>query len=563
MNLNTMHMFVVILLLVISSIDSTVHSIDNCDLVIVGGTTSALGAILSASKILGTRVCLLEPTDWVGGQVSAELLSAPDYAGYVLRDNATHFTLDVAAINRQLNNRNPLFAKMLDILGDTGKCWVSPWCSIPELFHSKAILPETNNTRIFYNTVIKRVMKDPTGRRIIQIDAIQRVPRQSAERCRFLSEELPDWYSNNDSAWFIKTELSFTNFQFVMDGTSWGEVLVLANASYLQGVMEQFDGDTSGVGNATCGQAFTIDFLEQLRELPEDEPPNPLPEPTGGANYSLGMMTWERIWTYRRVNTSASDSQTVAINDITIQNWADGNDYTRQFFYLSLAETQQQRDTDQWQGGVHLDAIRNAERLAYGYHYWYRQNAPAQYANRTVLIRSPSATGTCHSLAKLPYIRESRRSIGHDNFLMNLTTINGTAQDLHGYIFEDRLCIGVYGVDIHFMRGCSYPKYMHEQYSVLPYYIPLRAMTNRDIDNLMVIGKTMAQSFLVNSAVRLHPVEFSIGQAAGVVGSYAVQNKLQTVAEMLNTAHLTRVQSMVKEFTPTSWTINGTRYPND
>ena len=96
-----MRMFVVILLLVISSIDSTIRLIDNCDLLIVGGSTSALGAILSASKILGTRVCLLEPTDWAGGQVSAELLSAPDYAGYILRDNATHFTLNVAEINRQ------------------------------------------------------------------------------------------------------------------------------------------------------------------------------------------------------------------------------------------------------------------------------------------------------------------------------------------------------------------------------------------------------------------------------------------------------------------------------
>jgi hypothetical protein len=88
-------------------------------------------------------------------------------------------------------------------------------------------------------------------------------------------------------------------------------------------------------------------------------------------------------------------------------------------------------------------------------------------------------------------------------------------------------------------------------------------MTNRDIDNLIPIGKTMAQSFLVNSAVRLHPVEFSIGQAAGVVGSYAVHNKLPNVAEMLKEEHLRRVQSIVKEFTPTSWTIDGKRYPDD
>jgi hypothetical protein len=80
------------------------------------------------------------------------------------------------------------------------------------------------------------------------------------------------------------------------------------------------------------------------------------------------------------------------------------------------------------------------------------------------------------------------------------------------------------------MNSYPYPEYITKYYPVLPYYIPLCAMTNRDIDNLIPIGKTMAQSFLVNSAVRLHPVEFSIGQAAGVVGSYALQNNLQNVS---------------------------------
>jgi hypothetical protein len=34
---------------------------------IIGGTTAALGAIISASKLVNSRVCLVEPTDWVGG----------------------------------------------------------------------------------------------------------------------------------------------------------------------------------------------------------------------------------------------------------------------------------------------------------------------------------------------------------------------------------------------------------------------------------------------------------------------------------------------------------------
>jgi hypothetical protein len=555
-----MFAFILILIITIHSINSAIRTIDDCQLLIVGGTTSAFGAAVSASKLLNTRACLLEPTDWIGGQLTAELLSAPDFAYHTLKEG--NFTLPVGSIDRQLDNQNPLFAQMLAVLGNTGDCWVSPKCSIPSKFHSQAVLPVVNNTRIFYNTVIKRVIKDASGRRIIQIDAIQRTPRPTEERCRFLSEELPDWYSKEDSAWFTKTELSFTNLSFVIEGTSWGEVLALSNASYLIGLMEQFDGDASGIGNSSCGQAFTIDFLEKLQETPVDEPPNPLPEPTGGANYTFGAITWERVWTYRRVYTSAGSGEP-AINDITIQNWGGGNDYRTEFFFLSPSDTQRQRDTDQWQGGVNLDAIQNAERQSYGYHYWYRKKAPANFANRTVLIRSVEESGTCHGLAKMPYLRESRRSIGYQNFVMNVTTITGHALDLHGYIFDDRVCIGCYDVDIHPMAKCSYPSYMHAEHSVLPYYIPLRAMTNRDIDNLVVIGKTMAQSFLVNSATRLHPVEFSIGQAAGVVGTYAVQNNLQNVAEMVKEEHIRRVQSIVKEFTPTSWTINGKRYPDD
>lgn len=122
-----------------------------------------------------------------------------------------------------------------------------------------------------------------------------------------------------------------------------------------------------------------------------------------------------------------------------MQNYC--NDYGMEFIYSSNFETQQQRDTDQWQGGINLHAIENAERLAYAYHYWYREKAPSAWTNRTVLIRSPDMTGTCHHLGKLPFIRESRRSIGDDNFLMNITSITGHARDLHGYIFDEKLFV--------------------------------------------------------------------------------------------------------------------------
>jgi len=71
-----------------------------------------------------------------------------------------------------------------------------------------------------YNTVIKHITKDENGRRIIQINAIQRILLQSTNNsCRFLFEELPDWYSENNSIWFNKTQLSFINLSFLMEST--------------------------------------------------------------------------------------------------------------------------------------------------------------------------------------------------------------------------------------------------------------------------------------------------------------------------------------------------------
>ncbi|CAF1654723.1 unnamed protein product [Didymodactylos carnosus] len=143
---------------------------------------------------------------------------------------------------------------------------------------------------------------------------------------------------------------------------------------------------------------------------------------------------------------------------------------------------------------------------------------------------------------------------------MNITTISGHARDLVGYIFDDRIAIGAYDVDIHSIAKCKYPPYIYQKYDILPFFIPLRSLTNRDIDNLIVVGKSIAQTFLVNAATRLHPIEFSVGQAGGVTAAYAILNEIRTTAELV-AQHSDRIRNMVKIYTPTSWTINGTLYP--
>ena len=48
-----------------------------------------------------------------------------------------------------------------------------------------------------------------------------------------------------------------------------------------------------------------------------------------------------------------------------------------------------------------------------------------------------------------------------------------------------------------------------------PYYVPWRALTHYEAPNLLVAGKGMSQSFYANAVTRLHPSEWSTGNAAG------------------------------------------------
>ena len=49
-----------------------------CDVIIAGGSTAAFAAALSSAHA-GVKTCLIEPTDWVGGQLTASGVPAVDF----------------------------------------------------------------------------------------------------------------------------------------------------------------------------------------------------------------------------------------------------------------------------------------------------------------------------------------------------------------------------------------------------------------------------------------------------------------------------------------------------
>ncbi len=125
-------------------------------------------------------------------------------------------------------------------------------------------------------------------------------------------------YDPTPSTRYNKTILHFSNKNSIfIDATEFGDVLATSGASYLQGIDERYDGDTSGIGDDTCGQAISMDFIEKNHKEDTIEPPDPYsvdhPE-----FYSLDNFTWDRVWTYRRVKAEFNSSD-VEIHDCSLQ----------------------------------------------------------------------------------------------------------------------------------------------------------------------------------------------------------------------------------------------------
>ncbi len=526
----------------------------SCDVIVAGGTTAALAAALTAARE-GAQTCLLEPTDWPGGQMTAGGVPAIDYAWH------RSGTYDVGAVAKLSANLPPEFVRWMEPLGAPGvHCSVSKDCYEPKRLLTDSILPtisRTPNLQVFKSTVVKQVRTDAQSARktITEVLAIRRTARSTVAWGGYdlpLSVDMQDWYSASDSDRYTKELITLTGVggrdPIVIDATELGDVLALSDAPYMQGV-ETSDGATQAASEL-CGQAFVYPFVMRIEgsttsdDLPKVTPDHP-------EFYGFGNYDWNKIWVYRRLKGTGSP----APGQLTVQNWYPGNDYGYQYLLKSKADARTERAD--WRGGVSYAALDAGERHAYGFFRWYRDRAPNDVRGRLSLARDVMGTG--HGFSKFPYVRDTRRSVGADNFVLRLSDLQAGNSTITGKRFIDRVAIGAYAADIHPMDQCEYPSYVYGDHTTLPFYLPLRALTNRDVGNLLVAGKTMAQSFMANSATRLQPIEYSSGIAAGAAAATMTALLIDDTGELIS--RYATVQSRARKHGPIDWTIGSVTYP--
>jgi hypothetical protein len=87
--------------------------------------------------------------------------------------------------------------------------------------------------------------------------------------------------------------------------------------------------------------------------------------------------------------------------------------------------------------------------------------------------------------------------------------------------FADSVGIGAYRIDLH-------PSTAGDNYidlDVWPFQIPLGALIPVRMENLLPAAKNAGVTHVTNGCYRLHPVEWNIGEAAGLLAAMCVQRR--------------------------------------
>ena len=455
-----------------------------------------------------------------------------------------------------------------------GGCTVSAKCFLPSLFvaWADALVATLPNLRVYRNTAVVGVARDAADGRVTGLDAVRRTPTPAHPGGwdRLLSAALRDWYSAADSAFFSKEALTLplTATGVVVEATEFGDVLLLGGLDVEQGAERE-----EAMGNVTeqtCGQATTLCFWTTWGSVAAPSPDPwpagsdggvPIEAPAANATNATHARLWlDHALTWRRsLAANASDTAHAREGDRSLINQAGLNDVDFVYLFQSVTEARATAAAGEYAGGVDLTALALAEARAYASYHALKASftafmPPDAAANFTL---DADAAGTATGLAKMPYLRDSRRAAGgieqrfrlcHDFAAVDspgpgpLGCYNGAAAERAaapaaaaalaphavgdaaapqpGFHFIDSVALGSYGFDIHrlFNSTCVLPSYLQwggMPAEARPYYVPWRALTHYEAPNLLLAGKSISQSFYTNAVTRLHPSEWSTGAAAG------------------------------------------------
>lgn len=226
----------------------------------------------------------------------------------------------------------------------------------------------------------------------------------------------------------------------------------------------------------------------------------------------LGARDPHDLWNYRRIIDAENFRADAGIRDITLVNWPAGD-----YWLAPLVGVDEP---------ARREAERQARQLALSYLYWMQTEAPrldggVGYAG--LMLRGDVVGDTLDGLAMRPYIRESRRIVAETRVVEQHVSVASRGADAGAETFTDSVGIGGYPIDLHPSTGGSKKPRPYIDIKTFPFQIPLGALLPVRVDNLLAGAKNIGTTHITNGCYRLHPVEWTIGEASGALAAHAVR----------------------------------------
>ncbi len=469
---------------------------------VVGGGLGGVAATLTAAR-LGRRVVLTEETDWLGGQLTSQAVPPDENPWIESRYASSSYRRLRQGIRDHYRRNYPLRASVAaQRLLNPGLGVVSGLCHEPRA--ALAVIEEMLAPYRTAGLVTVLLRHTPVAVEV------------TGDRVEAVTFTRPDG-----------TELVVAA-DYVVDATELGDLLPMAGVEHVvgaEGVADTGEPHAAPVANPLDQQAVSWCFPLEYR--PGED--HTIGRPAGYDHWSTHrapfwpgpQLSWTDVepidlsvrsrglfhdnghipgkhdlWHFRRIVAAEQYEPGTISHDVTLVNWPQIDYWDRPLI---------------GPGADREGALAGARDLSLSFLYWMQTEA-----GYPGLRLRPDLVGTEDGLAKAVYVRESRRIKAEFTVLEQHVGVEARGPLAGSEVFADSVGIGSYRIDLH--PSTSGRTYV--DVDCYPFQIPLGALLPQRVDNLLPANKNIGTTHVTNGCYRLHPVEWSIGEA---VGALAVQ----------------------------------------
>ncbi|ACQ80967.1 secreted protein [Beutenbergia cavernae DSM 12333] len=482
------------------------------EVLVVGGGLGGVAAALTAAR-LGRRVVLTEETDWLGGQLTAQLVP-PDEHAWIETDVVSPSYADLRTRIRDYYRRAyPLTPEAaVDPMLNPGRGKVSRLCHEPRV--AVAVLDEllapwraSGAIDVLMGYVPVAVHTDG--------DVVEAVTLRDA----------------------AGDELTVTA-PYVVDATELGDLLELGGVEHVVGAESRDEtGELHAPAQADPLDQQAVSWCFALEHRPGED--HTIDRPASYSHWASHVapfwpgpqLSWTDVepvslrlrdrpifmsaptegvpfdlWAYRRILSSEVFDARSGIREVSVVNWPQIDYWEAPLLGVSDSEAARA-----------LEASRD---LSLAFLYWMQTDAPREDGGTGYpgLRLRPDVAGTADGLAKAAYIREARRIRAEFTVLEQHVGTEARGIDAGSALFADAVGIGHYRIDLHpSTAGRTYV-----DVASFPFQIPLGSLLPVRVENLLPACKNIGTTHITNGAYRLHPVEWSIGEAVGALAAFSL-----------------------------------------